>query len=120
MRVFNASMFGRGTLVVRPGVDEMQTAEFFETSTDANGVVSRKFRDIVVRFHKGAADVSDALGQWLVAKGHASPEPPAAIPQPQPEVFYDDNQGRPVYPPPIAVGTPLRPEEIRYIEDHKL
>lgn len=120
--VYNSSMYGKGMLLVTPGKDVRDVEEFFKEEIDADGVKHREFRLIPVKFADGSAEVSDELAQYLIAHGHATSEPEAAPAQSANEAAWQAyvEDGRPKYPKPIAVGTPLRREDREYIADHPL
>ncbi len=115
-KVYLGAMYGRGSLLVSPGKDEMDVDDFFELETDANRVTTRKFRLIEVKFKDGVAEVSEALGAWLLAQGMVSAEPQPIGQEAKRDItdMYP-NDGRPVYPPPIPVGMPLSQEAREYM-----
>jgi len=111
MRVYSSAMYGSGTLCVTPGKKHRDVEEFFEvTEADANGVVSREFRSFAVKFVDGVAEVSDAMGAYLLehetAIVSAAPVPASRAPQ----QIQDANFGRPSYKKPTEVGRPHHPE----------
>lgn len=121
MKVFNCSMYGQGTVIVTPGKELRDHEEFFESETDADNVVHRKFRTIAVRFTDGAAEVSDVLGNYLIEHGHATREAPTEMAQSQNERDFQEyvRSGQPVYATPIEVGTPLRSDIAEYLSHHR-
>jgi hypothetical protein len=127
MRIYNGSMYGRGTISVAPGnelaelgrLEEAQIEEFCEATTDVSGITSRKARTIAVKFEDGAAEVSEALGAWLIESGRAFAAPqPISVPVNDTafEAYLDS--GRPKYRTPVAVGQPLDRDTREYLADH--
>ncbi len=101
-------MFGQGTIILSPGVQEPAVESFFKT-TFVDGQCIREPLQFAVKFENGAAEVGDELGRHLIARKMASRSPPRSIPQPPHEIAAVLTDTRPRYAIPIAVGRPLTP-----------
>lgn len=66
---------GEQAIIVTPGRKNPETGEFM-TVNDKGDKVPMQFR---VVFQNGIAEVTDALGKWMVDNGHASKKAPRLI-----------------------------------------
>lgn len=66
---------GDQAIIVTPGRKNPETGEFM-TVNDKGEKVPMQFR---VPFSNGMAQVTDALGNWMVDNGHATKKPPRLI-----------------------------------------
>jgi hypothetical protein len=131
--IFSAAGYGRGTVIVQPGVDFPQDPAWFkETPTsrgsEMGGVPVREARTIAIRFINGAADLSDPrhvsgvplvpeiiekLADYLLDRkrqlAHRNPQPIARRPD-EIAAIAQEEQG-PRYHTPIAVGEPPAPRK---------
>lgn len=68
MRVYTKSMYGRGTIFITPGKDHPESSEFLDPK-------SKEPIMLTVKFENGKAEVSDAVGKYLIANNHAQRNP---------------------------------------------
>ena len=122
MKIYNHSGYGHASIICSPGNDDPvdpQREEWHELVPTPEGRI-RKVRSICVKFAGGVAEVSDALGEYMVAQGYAGREPPdAPIMAPAAREHEWNDDGRPRYAKPIEVGKPYNPDERAYLSEHR-
>src|ERR1700728_3670773 len=102
VKVFTASMYGRGTIFLSPGREHPDVPGWTQTSHDDDGRTFREPIQFAVKFEGGMAEVDDTLGRYLIKRRLASARP-VPLPRPPPcEASVEDL--RPRYARPISVG----------------
>ena len=120
MQVFSEVGYGNGTIFVSPGAHDRdhEHEEWFSRGEDDSGKEILRPIQFKVKFTDGAAEVPDALGEYLCAEGLAKRSLVRAAVATVSETF--DALAKIVYQKPIAVGRPLsestrrRAEELRH------